>query len=442
MKNLKVFCLLLMIFIGASCAKDQLFNSPDQFPDKLNSANVISPKIKIAVVSDIHYLDPTLMPDDISNPYFQTKMSFDRKLIELSDPILRKVISELITEKPDILLITGDLSCEGELVSHETVKGFLQQLEDEGIKIYVVPGNNDINNPVAVTYKTLPPTQVPNINSDDFASLYGNFGYNEALYRDEENSLSYICQPCSGLWILGIEANEFTETGVTINPATMVWIQEKMAEANNNNITVLAMLHYGIIEHYSGQNTPEPLIENSEVIATALLNAGIRLIFTGHYHANDIVEFTNNGKTLTDIQTGSLVTPLSPYRIMTLDDNFIKIETKRISDVDTELPEGMDFLTYSDVTITNRLNNLFYYFLRGKIFKINNKADAKILAPFVTNAYKAYLAGDEKLSPAERNNINSINTLTSIPYPLVVDLLNSLWTDLPPKDNKAHIKLK
>jgi len=48
------------------------------------------------------------------------------------------------------------------------------------------------------------------------------------------------------------------------------------------------------------------------------MKAGIRLIFTGHYHANDIVEFTNDGKTLYDIQTGSLVTPPYSYRIMTL----------------------------------------------------------------------------------------------------------------------------
>lgn len=437
---------MLMIFIGASCAKDQLFNSPDQFPDKVNSANVISPKIKIAVVSDIHYLDPSLMPDDyVNNTFFQNKMAYDRKLIELSDPIFKQTISELIAEQPDILLITGDLSFEGEKLSHETVSASLQVLEDKGIKVYVIPGNNDIDNLDAMDYSGESPAPVANITPEQFADIYGAFGYEEGefLYRDV-NSLSYICQPCNGLWILGIDAIKYSSSGVSgaINPATMTWIQEKMAEANNNNITVLAMLHYGIIEHYKGQNTLEPLIENSEEIAIALMNAGIRLIFTGHYHANDIVEFTNDGKTLTDIQTGSLVTPLSPYRIMTLDDNFIKIETKRISDVDAELPEGMDFLTYSDVTITNRLNSLFTSFLRFALPIHIPKQDAIILAPYVTKAYKAYLAGDEKLSPAERNNINTINTLTQIPYPSVVDLLKSLWTDLPPKDNKAHIKLK
>ena len=78
-------------------------------------------------------------------------------------------------------------------------------------------------------------------------------------------------------------------------------------------------------------------------MAIALMNAGIRLIFTGHYHANDIVDFTNEGKTLTEIQTGSLVTPPCPYRIMTLDDNFINIDTRRVTEVDMELPGGWIF---------------------------------------------------------------------------------------------------
>lgn len=440
MKHLKFFFLLLIIFIGASCAKDQWFDTQNRLPDKVNSEKLISPKIKIAVVSDIHYLDPSLMPDDyINNPYFQTKMSFDRKLIELSDPILREVISGLLMEKPDILLIPGDLSCEGELVSHETVKDLLQQLENEGIKVYVIPGNNDINNPDAVTFKTLPPAPVTNIDPGEFAFIYGNFGYNEALYRDEGNSLSYICQPCTGLWILGIDANKYSGSGVSgaINPATLEWIQDKMVEANENNITVLAMMHYGIIEHYSGQKRLEPLIENSGANAISLMNAGLRLIFTGHYHANDIVDFTNNGKTLTDIETGSLVTPPSSYRIMTLDDNFIKIDTRRVSAIDADLPGGMDFLTYSDVTITNRLNSLFTYFLRGK-FGIP-KTDAISLAPYFTDAFKACFAGDEKISPA---GTNSIDALEQSPYPLLADILNSVWTDMPPADNKIHIKLK
>jgi 3',5'-cyclic AMP phosphodiesterase CpdA len=430
---------LLLILFVASCTKDQFVDPQNQLKDDAVTLKSSSPKIEIAVISDIHYLDPSLMPDDPgNNPDFQKKMSKDRKLIELSDPVFRKVVSELISEKPDILLITGDMASEGELLSHETVKGFLKQIENEGIKVYVVPGNNDINNTESVSYKSSPPAPVPNINQDQFVSLYGNFGYNEALYRDV-NSLSYICQPCSGLWILGIDAIKYSLSGTSgaINPATMTWIQEKMAEAKENNITVLAMMHYGIIEHYAGQKGLEPLIKNSQANAMALMNAGIRLIFTGHYHANDIVDYSNEGKTLTDIETGSLVTPPSPYRIMTLDDNFIKIDTRRVTDVESEATGDMDFLTYSDVTIDSRVNGFFSYYL-PLLFGLS-KEQAEFAAPYLTNGYKAYFAGDEKISPEESNDLN---VLAEAPYTPLLVIAKSFWTDLPPDDNKIHIKLK
>jgi hypothetical protein len=384
------------------------------------------------------------MPDDyVTNEDFQKDMSVDRKLIELSDPILRKTMSELIEEKPDILLITGDLTKDGEKQSHETMQGLLHLLENTGIKVFVIPGNNDILNSGAVSYSSI---STGNITASQFAEFYGDFGYKDALYRDA-NSLSYISQPCARLWILGIDASQYIYDNIkgtysvkpVLNPLTLAWIQVKMVEAQENGIKVLAMMHYGIIEHYAGQKNLEPLIKNSQVNAIALINAGIRLIFTGHYHANDIVEFTNDGKTLTDIQTGSLVTPPSSYRIMTLDDNFIKIETRHISDVDAVIPGGMDFLTYSDVNITSRINGFFTFYgpYIQAIYGIP-KEQYPTAIPFLTKAYKAYFAGDERMNSEERKNIEVL--AQSVPSSLI--LLNSLWTDLPPNDNKIHIKMK
>ena len=441
MKHLKLFYLLLLIFIGASCTKDQWFDPPDHRPGNSSPYNLICPQIKIAVVSDLHYMDPSIAPDDPeNNTYWQEYVSHDRKIFELSDPNLRKVVSELMILKPDILLITGDLAKEGELVCHEIVEGLLHRLEKRGIQVFVVPGNNDIGNPDAKTYKTDPPSVISSITTEEFASIYEDFGFNEAIYRDE-NSLSYICQPYKKLWILGIDGVKRSASGVSgaINPLTLAWIQEKMVEANENNITVLPMMHYGIIEHYTGQKNLEPLIKSSKDNANALMDAGIRLIFTGHYHASDIVEFTNEGKTLTDIQTGSLVTPPYSYRIMTLDDNFINIDTRRVTYVRFERPGDMNFLKYSNVIFTSRINSFFMYY--GSYLQTIYGIPAEqypVAVPYFTKAYKAYFAGDERLNPVEREKIEVLgqNVPAALPF------LNSLWTDLLPSDNKAHIKLK
>ena len=447
MKKNKLLRLFLLILICASCAKDQWYDPPPVGPGNNNSPyNLISPQIKIAVVSDIHYLDPALMPDDyVTNEDFQKMMAGDRKLIELSDPIFRKAIEEIIDEGPDILMIPGDLSFNGEYSSHLIVSGFLEEIEAHGIKVYVVPGNNDIWSSEALNYKTIPASETPNISLMQFTDIYQDFGYNEAIYRDD-NSLSYICQPDENLWILGIDNFTYTENGdgtytykAAFKAGTMAWIQEKMAEANSKNITVLAMLHSGILEHYSGQKGLEGgYISGFPARAPELLNVGIRLVFNGHHHGNDITELSLGGKTLVNIETGSLVTPLSPYRIITLDDNFLKVESRRITSIDTELPSEMDFLTYSDLTIKSRLDKLFINVAQNWFG--HTLEEAQIIAPFISRAWLAHFAGDENISPEE---LEGVQELSEFANPALIGAINSIWTDLPPySDNKIHIKLK
>jgi len=68
---------------------------------------------------------------------------------------------------------------------------------------------------------------------------------------------------------------------------------------------VLAMMHHGVMEHYRGQNALDPgyTIDFPAVDAAVLSEAGIKVVFTGHYHANDISELTFNGKTFYGFET-------------------------------------------------------------------------------------------------------------------------------------------
>jgi len=444
MKTIKYSFLMMMIIVALSCNKDSSFNFADQFPDDLKSLKHVNSNtgIKIAVVSDIHYMDPSLLPDDIpNNPDFQNYLAKDPKLIELSNPVFRKVISELIVEKPDILLIPGDLTKDGELKNHIAVRNMLHKMDKFCSKIYIIPGNHDINNPEALSYKGKTATPVPAVSPRVFESLYREFGYGNSLYRDK-NSLSYISQPFKKLWILAIDACKYennvitNEVGGAIKPATMEWIKEKMSEARKKNITVLAMMHHGIMEHYIGQNSLDPgyVIDNPQESAIELMNAGIRLIFTGHYHANDITEFSDSGKTLTDIETGSLVTPPSPFRIMTLDENIINIDTRHVTSINAVLPGGLDFLTYSDLFLTNHLDFYFKYILINN-FNVD-EGSASFVAPLFRNAIMAHFAGDEEIDMEEREIIDAL------PPSFLVDALNSFWFDLPPEDNKIQIDLE
>ncbi|GAA4756274.1 metallophosphoesterase family protein [Flavisolibacter ginsenosidimutans] len=404
-----------------------------------------SPHLKIAVVSDIHYMSSTLITNNgTAGEAFQNYLNQDPKLLEFSDPIFRTVLSQLKAEQPDIVLIPGDLTKDGERISHEAMASFLSTLTNTGSKVYVIPGNHDINNAKAARFDGNASYPVANIQPTDFSSIYGKFGYNDALERDA-HSLSYLVQPQQGLWILAIDASRYEEYGPEgdiadgrIKPETLAWILSKLAQAKEQNITVFAMMHHNLVEHYAGQTQLDPgyVVDNWQTVAAQLADAGLKVIFTGHYHANDITPFVHEGHELYDIETGSLVTPTSPYRIITVKNKDLDIRTAHVQSIGVPLPHGLSFPAYSDLFINTHLDGYFYNLLTGPY---NVPGDlATFAAPIFRNAIKAHFAGDEKMPPDQRKLIDELRSMA----PQLADMATTLWTDLGVKDNDLPLKLQ
>jgi predicted MPP superfamily phosphohydrolase len=444
MKTLRFLFTILAICFLAACTKDLPTDDLSQIPANGNNALKSKPaQLKIAVMSDIHYMDPSLLIAD--GAAFQTYLAYDPKLLQFSDPIFRTALSKIKLEKPDIVLIPGDLTKDGEKVSHEATAALLQQLSDNGVKVFVIPGNHDINNPEAASYNGDNATPVPTITASDFTDIYSNFGYENAKSRDA-NSLSYICEPYSNLWILGIDDCKYDKNVTTaivsgeIKEETMGWIEEKLQYARENNITVLSMMHHGIVEHYIGEQQLDYgyVTDNYLTDGPRLLAKGLKVMFTGHYHANDIAMLgSESGDVLFDIETGSLVTPPSPFRIVTLSDNGMDINTKRITSVNCTIPLGFSFTRYSDQFLITHLDVYFAAYLNG-IYGVPEDVAAYI-APQFRNAMMAHYAGDEKIKPKDQAADNWIGTNVS---PILGGALQSLWYDLPPADNQLKISSK
>ncbi len=445
MKTLKVSVFLILVVLAVSCTKDLVVDQPEQSTDQENSLKCALPYLKIAVMSDIHFLDPALLSNGAAQGVaFQTYLNTDPKLIEFSGPILKKALYEIVAARPDILLIPGDLTKDGERVSHRTMAKILAQVSNYGIKVFVVPGNHDINNPEAVAYHGNNSSPTPSISAYDFAKIYSGFGYKNAYSRDI-HSLSYICQPFNKIWILGIDDCKYYQNGTSatvggvIKKGTMKWIQERLAEAKKKGITVLAMMHHGIMEHYAGQETLDPgyVTDNWETNANALTDAGLRIMFTGHYHSNDITMRANGNNVLFDIETGSLVTPPSPFRIIRMDLNNMYIDTKHVTSIDVPFPAGLDFVTYSNMFLSGHLDGIFTYMMMRDPYNIPLETAAPI-APLFRNAAMAHNAGDEHITTEEQNKVADVGKIV----PQLGMVLQSLWTDLPPSDNQYRIDMR
>ncbi len=446
MKYLKLLSFLAVICLINSCSKDVMMEP--QTDGSTNSNDLLKSgkmSLNIAVVSDIHYLAASLMRNDAANgAAFQAYLAADPKLIEYSIPILDEVVSKLEREKPDILLIPGDLTKDGEKLSHLAVAKILHRLASEGIKVFVIPGNHDINNPQSKGYRGQNSYNTENVSPERFAAIYDEFGYWNAKYRDP-HSLSYICQVKSDLWILGIDdckydqnvgASEPVVSG-KIKPETMHWIKEKMKIANKAKVNVLAMMHHGIMEHYIGQEQLDPgyVVDDWQTVAPELMEAGIQVFFTGHYHANDITELQSNGKTLYDIETGSLVSTPSPYRLMKYTGNALNIRTERVESIHAKIPNGLSFVEYSTLFHQQHFDGYFGYYLQLKGL---DESAAAYFAPRFRNAIMAHYAGDEQITPDEQLQVDELLGVSQELWGAVM----TLWKDLPPMDNKILLDLK
>ncbi|HEY5511131.1 MAG TPA: metallophosphoesterase [Prolixibacteraceae bacterium] len=437
-----IICMVMFmsffLLLNNSCKKDTYDNS-------------ISKSVyTIAVISDIHYMDPSLLPDTGSLA-FKEYLKTDGKLLAESDAIMKEVIWELLhaTPKPDLVLIPGDLTKDGELVSHQSVSKYLSQLINAGIKVRVIDGNHDINNPHPYMYIGSTTQKVANIDAGGFKTIYENCGYSDALYTDP-SSLSYVSEPLPGLWLIAIDACKYWDgipfslmTGGRIKQETMTWILARIAEAEAKGKTVFGMMHHGILNHFTNEESMFKgfVVDRSSTVSDSLMNAGLRIMFTGHFHANDIVKKTSGNTFLFDIETGSPVVYPCPYRMITyLKDSALIISSDTITHNDYPLPGGQTFSFYAKQKAKVNLDSLLTISFTSSNCTYET---ARIFAPRIRNAMMAHFAGDERLySTHETDSIDITITRLGSNLSWLRPFCISIWTDLPPTDNSLMIYLK
>lgn len=425
---MRKFILPLMAYLATLI----VLNSCDQ-ADETPNIGVKDVNAKIMVISDVHYFDPSLLVSE--GVAFSTYLAHDRKLLKESKAITQSVIYNIKKQQPDVLLIPGDLTKDGEKVSHENLKLMLDELRNEGIKVLVINGNHDINNDHAMQFDGDVQSAVPTVTPEQFVSIWSDYGYNSAIERDP-NSLSYVCEPVDGLRILALDVCKYSpqKTSGVLKEETETWAIEQIGKAKMENKTIFGMMHHGLLEHYKGQAQffSEYLLDNYLTASTALSASGLQIMFTGHYHANDIVEKDFNGTKLYDIETGSTVTWPCPYRTIRVEGKKLTITTETIDQVD-----GItDFQGYAKDYLTKGVTNIAYYMLVSPPYRLP-EPNARALATPMTNGFVAHYGGDE--APSKKDLVD-IETISQGDANMGM-MLGSIWTDMAPADNSVVINL-
>jgi len=394
-------------------------------------------------------MDPSLL---IANgSAFQTYLAGDRKLLAESSAIDKAAIDAVVAQQPDILLVNGDETKDGEYVSHIAVSNLLARVAATGTMVFVIPGNHDVNNANAMSFDGSIATPVANVTPEQFSAIYAPFGYNTAttVARDP-NSLAYVVEPVAGLWILCLDSCQYTggqnPTEGSFTAQRLSWITNELAQAQASGKVVIGMMHHGLLEHFTGQKTlfSEYVVDNYQTVASLFASYGMKLVFTGHFHAQDIVQGTFNGNTIYDIETGSTVTYPCPYRVIDLQANGqLVINSHRISSINYNLGSAPDFQTYAYNYLTNGMVPLSAYMLQAPPFSLDS-GTANYLAPAVSEAMVDHYIGDEPglagASPATQAIVSGLLAGNAQQQQLG-GAIYSILTDTAPADNNLTLTL-
>ena len=271
---------------------------------------------KIVVLADTHVMAPELLVSD--GTAWQHFLAEDRKMVDHSKAIFDTMVERLKNEiKPQLLLIPGDITKDGELLSHQYAVSKLDELRQHGIHTLVIPGNHDLGTRNAIYYDGANTTKAVTATAADFAKLYAPYGYGEHSER-ENSTLTYCTEPVPGIVVIGIDSGE---NGYLSN-LTLNWVCNKAEEAHKAGKQVLAMMHHPLFPHFYGVDkfVNSAVIADYELVRNRLADAGIRVILTGHFHTSDIAKSSNAdlSKHIYDINTGSLISYPCDYRVLTL----------------------------------------------------------------------------------------------------------------------------
>ncbi|MCR4436004.1 MAG: metallophosphoesterase [Clostridiales bacterium] len=400
------------------------------------------PDTRFAVISDLHYYDNSL---GTSGPAFEACLNSDRKMLKDSADLLNFAIDHILKSGVKFVLIPGDLTKDGEMLCHQRTAAALSRLTRSGVKVYVVPGNHDINNPGAFKYEGDKSIPIPSISADQFGEIYNDYGYGSAIYRDS-SSLSYVAEPENNLWLIALDSCRYRENkpggeetvGGKLSQSQEKWLEDMLKKAGQNGKAVMVMEHHGVVEHWTGQSRlhPDYLIQDYRYIGRLLASYGVRLAFTGHYHAQDITraDFNSSGF-LYDVETGSVITSPCPVRYCTISNNKIKITSKNLAE---KLHPGTDFAKNAEQFVYNTAEREAYNTLRKYLV---SEKDAHSIAGYVAAGFTAHYKGDEKADDRPAFDGNKLGLWSRIVYLRQKYAADGLWKDLPPADNNVVLDL-
>ena len=352
----------------------------------------------IVQISDIHYLSPSLFDyDRLRN----LTLTGDGKATHIMDKVMDEFVSEMLELSPDAVVVTGDLTYNGEKKSHEELKDKLSILEKNGIKVFVLMGNHDTGNATPYALYKDGVVETEGITAMEAEELWMDFGYGEAVSKDPVSN-SYMAKVSDNLWIMCIDSNN--GSGGSVRSKTLTWIENALRVANIKEKKVITATHQNLFVH-NPRYTFGYQINNSNKVVDILKKWGVKLNLSGHLHIQHITKESG----ITEIAQESFSDWPLQYGVIEIDDNGrYSYFTKEIGNKDLVDEAQFVFDSSTQYKFTNNIESenkdkmtevatvLNREYFRGKVDDYNKDALALWDESYRMTSYLNLIANDTR----------------------------------------------
>lgn len=287
-------------------------------------------ELNFMIATDIHFLAPELHDDGQAFSFI--KATAAGKDLDYQEESLQAFIDQALTEKPEGIILTGDLTLNGEKLSAEKMQELFAPLKKAGISLYCIPGNHDIFDGWARSFKDKDQEKTSQISPADFKKFFPD-GYDEAASTAPDD-LSYALSISPGYRFLMLDSNHYPmsessaqpATGGSIRDSTLNWLEEQLQIAKDQHQKPIVFLHHNLFKHNDSVNQGY-VLDNSTEVKKLLKNYDVSAVFSGHIHAQDIM--AEDG--LTEIVTSSYNIIDHGYGLLQLTHDQMHYERKTVS---------------------------------------------------------------------------------------------------------------
>lgn len=269
--------------------------------------------------SDLHYLSPSLT--DGGQRFQEMVEHGDGKMVTYIDEITDAFFSEVMQLRPNVLILSGDLTLDGEKASHEGLAQKLRRVEQAGIPVLVIPGNHDINNRRAARFEGTQRLPAEYTTPEEFREIYREFGYDEAVSEDA-GSLSYVYALDENTWLLMLDTCQYkpvAQVGGAILSDTYDWIEKQLEQAWDEGVEVIPVAHHNLLDE-SEIYVDDCTIEHGEQLVEILEEWDVKLFLSGHLHVQHSKQ-SDEDRGIWEMVTSSLATPVCQYGVLTYRDD-------------------------------------------------------------------------------------------------------------------------